>query len=271
MTFPEIFDNWHQSEKNSKYASDLEGRIIGIQLGVVTVNDDPENLRRIKCKFPQNPDLDSYWLMRSNPSHNIDVPVARIDDTVIVNFVQGDPSLGLYQVLENKVNLPHPTSDPLIDYSQIVEGSYFLNVGAKTNVESEGDINLSSGDKLAVNVNQTIDIKSGDSITIKSNGIAILKINPNGSILLNSINVNITAETNISLTSPTLSLNAGTIDCLPGVNVNFKDSNFVKFENCNRVEFNNVGTAKIDGHDIAVVGASVSTSGGSGTITNKGW
>ncbi len=255
MNHPKFFESIYQSEQNALEAADLKGRIVGTQLGIVTVNDDPDGKRRVKCKFAHNPQLDSYWLLRSNPSSGVDVPVPKLGDTVTVNFIQGNPNHGLYQVLENDINPPHKTDDELLDYSQKVEGGVFI--------ESE----------------KKIELKAGEKITITSNDIAILTINPDGTIELKGLSINVLGLTTIALETPQLFLNAGNITCKPGANINFKDSGTVKFENCdrvtfdnvNQVDFNNPSSAKINGKEIAVVGAFVSGNNGGGNIVSKGW
>lgn len=111
-----------QIRESVKLAEDLRGRVIGSQLGVVSVNEDPLNLRRIKVNFAENPDLDSYWIMRSPTYHDIDPPLPKIGQTVLIEFVNGDITMGFYRVVQNDVNKPHFSDNPAIDLSVKIEG-----------------------------------------------------------------------------------------------------------------------------------------------------
>ena len=78
--------------------SDREGmrgrRIEGIVLGIVTNNQDPENMGRVKVKFPWLEDSDeSYWarvatLMAGNDRGTFFLP--EVEDEVLVAFDHGD-------------------------------------------------------------------------------------------------------------------------------------------------------------------------------------
>lgn len=74
--------------------ADASGRIYGVVVGIVTDNQDPEGLGRVKVQFPWlASDAESTWariatLMAGNDRGSFYVP--EIDDEVLVAFEHGD-------------------------------------------------------------------------------------------------------------------------------------------------------------------------------------
>lgn len=73
------------------------GRIYGVVIGLVTNNQDPDNLGRVKVRFPWLTDTDeSYWarvatLMAGNERGSFFLP--EVDDEVLVAFEHGNVQL----------------------------------------------------------------------------------------------------------------------------------------------------------------------------------
>lgn len=252
----DFINDFLQIKDSAKFAESLRGRAIGSKLGIVSVNEDPQHMRRIKVVFADKPGLDSYWIMRSANSHNLDYPVPKIGQTVRVEFIDGDITKGFYSVLENGVNKPHQTKNELIDYSQIVEGDFHLNVVEEINRGAGKDIN----DKSLANVNTeadkaitseagtTIDLKAGQKITIKAGATTLLTVNANGTITLACALINIeSAAINF----------IGTGGVNGSVDINAANFNLT-----------NVVNAKINGKSIATVSA-IDSNGD--TLVSKGW
>lgn len=105
-----IFDILRQAEQIAKPALDLVGRSLSVELGVVTDNNDPENLRRIKVTLAsKGAQTNTDWLYRVLFSPAIDPPLPQINQTVIVAFLEGDSHRGIY--LGNTVNQVNPAFD----------------------------------------------------------------------------------------------------------------------------------------------------------------
>lgn len=255
MALPLIFQELNKIKQSAQIAEDLRGRYIGGKYGIVTTNEDPENLRRIKVQLSSMPrGVESYWVMRHATSPNIDEPVPRLGDTVLVNFVDGDITKGLYTVLQNKVNTPIESDNPLIDYSHYIEGDKNLAIDRNYNIDVKKDITESS-DNLFVEsgtiteeANTTIDLKAGTSITIKAGAATILTIHSDGSISL-------VAPTTVNVVAPIISLNTGGIT-MSGINGGTVSNAVLNVDNLTlNGNFRVTGNSKVNNKNVAVVGA----------------
>lgn len=87
MSIYELLQN-DQKQENSN------GRLMGVAIGLVTNNKDPDNMARVRLKFPWFSDEDeSEWarvvsLMAGNDRGIVFFP--EVDDEVLVAFEQGD-------------------------------------------------------------------------------------------------------------------------------------------------------------------------------------
>jgi uncharacterized protein involved in type VI secretion and phage assembly len=70
------------------------GRIYGVVVGVVTNNEDPDNLGRVKVRFPWlSDDNEGYWARLATPMAGADRGIyflPEVQDEVLVIFEQGD-------------------------------------------------------------------------------------------------------------------------------------------------------------------------------------
>ncbi len=75
--------------------ADLSGRILGVVVGIVTNNQDPEDLGRVRVRFPWLSKTDESWwarvaaAMAGNERGAYFLP--EVDDEVLVAFEHGDP------------------------------------------------------------------------------------------------------------------------------------------------------------------------------------
>jgi uncharacterized protein involved in type VI secretion and phage assembly len=75
----------------------IAGRIFGVVVGIVTNNKDPDNLGRVKLKFPWLSDKDedeSNWARIAAPMAGKERGIyflPEVDDEVLVSFEQGNP------------------------------------------------------------------------------------------------------------------------------------------------------------------------------------
>lgn len=86
MNFFELLSNPEERDVNQ--------RIYGVVIGIVTNNQDPDKLGRVKVKFPWLSDADeSYWARVATPMAGKDRGIyylPEVDDEVLVVFEHGD-------------------------------------------------------------------------------------------------------------------------------------------------------------------------------------
>ncbi len=103
---------------------------LGVMVGIVTNNNDPDNLGRVKVKFPMLNDTESWWCRLATPMAGgvrglCYFPEA--GDEVVVAFLNGDPNYGyvLGSVWNGSDKLPKPLG-------KLVTGSLTLRRVIKT-------------------------------------------------------------------------------------------------------------------------------------------
>jgi uncharacterized protein involved in type VI secretion and phage assembly len=89
-------------------------------IGIVTNNKDPENLARVKVKFPWFDDLaESWWCRLATPMAGPDrgyLTIPEVNDEVLVGFEHGDPTRGfVIGCLWNGVDTPPRGTKDLVD------------------------------------------------------------------------------------------------------------------------------------------------------------
>lgn len=174
----DLFKVWHESQRASQLATDLEGRSPFPSIGTVTQNDDPEQRRRVKVSFPKNMNIESPWLDRKTTSPSDDPPVPKIGQTVEVSFIDGDPHRGVYSgVLTNAKNVAQDTPSPLVDDARCIEGSRSeridenstLKVGKKLRLENDAGAYLELHESGALKLGDAF----GNTIVLGGHSAAI--------------------------------------------------------------------------------------------------
>jgi phage protein D/phage baseplate assembly protein gpV len=176
--------------------------IYGAVVALVTNTQDPENLGRVKLKFPWlSEDYESYWARVAYPGAGPErgfMVVPEVDDEVLVIFARGDmrqPFVlgGLY----NGVDAP-----PSTDYVDGSDGAVKVRrwkstsghmISLDDNSDKEAVV-LSSGDEA-----HTITISQSDGeITIKTDGKIVLEAQQD--LELKGVNIKIAADSSLELT-----------------------------------------------------------------------
>lgn len=79
---------------NSEFDSDRTGRHRGVAVGIVTANDDPEGLGRVRVTYPWRESEDeSYWARIATPMAGAEMGtyfLPEVGDEVLVAFDSGD-------------------------------------------------------------------------------------------------------------------------------------------------------------------------------------
>jgi len=169
---------------NSIGASADRNRFYGVQVAIVTNNEDPDGRGRVKLKFPWLDDqVESNWspiaMPGAGPEYGL-VWIPQVNDSVIVAFEHGDIQYpvvlgGLWNGQDKA-----PLGDGLFDAGSVKRSGMVSRVGHKLvffDADSESGIALLSakGDfKIAMNVTKNeIHIKSAGKLVIEANEIQI--------------------------------------------------------------------------------------------------
>jgi uncharacterized protein involved in type VI secretion and phage assembly len=192
-----------------------ESRIYGVVVALVTNNNDPDGLGRVKLKFPWLSDsYESDWArlvqLGAGPSSGA-VFMPEVNDEVLVAFEHGDPGKP-YVVggLWNGRDKPR-LGEGLTDNGRIKRRGFVSRKGHRV-VLFDGDdksgIGLLSADsKLTLSLNETkteIHVKSDGTIVIESTGNLTVK---------SSANLNVEASGNLTLKGGgTVKIQGATVD-----------------------------------------------------------
>jgi uncharacterized protein involved in type VI secretion and phage assembly len=167
-----------------------ERRIYGLVVAIVTDNLDPEDIGRVKLKFPWLDDAyESYWARVALPGAGPDsglVFLPEVNDEVLVAFEHGDVRRP-YVIggLWNGVDKP-PLGDALFDNGHVRRRGIVSRSGHKMvffDDASQSGIGLLSGDgSLRISINQTgaqVKVHSDGTIEVRSIGDMTLKADGN--------------------------------------------------------------------------------------------
>lgn len=192
-----------------------DDRISGVVVALVTNNDDPEKLGRVKLKFPWLADeYESDWARVAAPGAGPDsglVMLPEVNDEVLVAFEHGDMRRP-YVVggLWNGMDKPR-LGDGLFDNGAIRRRGIVSRRGHRlVFLEADGDAGialLSSNDALKIALKETateIHVKSDGTIVIEASGDINLK---------GSANVTVEAGAGLTLKGATVTISSsGPVD-----------------------------------------------------------
>jgi uncharacterized protein involved in type VI secretion and phage assembly len=188
-----------------------------IVVGIVTNNNDPDGLGRVKVKFPTLGDkLESWWARIASPSAGKDrgllmMPIA--NDEVLVAFEHGDP------------RRPY------------VIGSLW-NGQAKPNdlVQKDGSFALQSDKQIVMKAKDPISVKGDKEISIDTTGAAKLKT---------SNKLGMEASSDASLKAMKIEINAN-------ADITIKANASVKISASGQCEVSSSGLLKLSGSTIMI-------------------
>jgi hypothetical protein len=126
------------------------GRVIGTVLGIVTANDDPIGLNRIKVTTGDKGGLsETYWVMCIGSGTGITLPRPTLGSTVVIGFLNADPHLPVYLgVLHNGLNVPQATDSVVMEVDPAL-GSIIFKVGTTQVIISDLGVTI-NGKQVAV-------------------------------------------------------------------------------------------------------------------------
>jgi phage protein D len=154
-------------------------------IGVVTNNDDPEKMGRVRVKFPGLDERQEGWWARvasiSATGGRGIMMMPLVDDEVVVGFEHGDPRrpfvLGsLWSGTAKPDKLAASGGKP--------DGSFNLRSDKKVSISAGGDLAMASEAKMAVTSSSDYTMVSDAKVAIEAKGGEISISGPAGSVVI---------------------------------------------------------------------------------------
>ncbi len=207
-------------------------RIEGLVIGIVTDNNDPDNLGRVKVKFPTLSDQESHWARVVSAGAGKDRGIEflpEVNDEVLVGFEAGDMRAayvigGLWngkdglpkktreivkggkveqRVVKSRsghvITLDDSDSDPSITIED--KSGNIIKLDSKKNeltIKVKGDGTISADGNLTIEAKGTVNIKSQQAMAIEGATGLDLKSNANALLQANA-NLDLKASASASL------------------------------------------------------------------------
>ena len=175
----------------------LTQQVSSLQVCVVTDNNDPAGLRRIRVSREVQAGVShSYWAYAGRSQTHTDEPLPSVGSTVLVGAVDGDPhDLIFIKTICNDRNPPDPRqNDPIIDHSSEVQGSEYKNVTGDRSHQIRGDETIEVGGNLSIKASGgslkvrsdmgRLDISALDTVTIRCESGSSISLLASGAIVL---------------------------------------------------------------------------------------
>ncbi len=180
---------------------DYGDRFFGVVVGVVTNNKDPENMHRVKVKFPWlSDDVESHWArvaaqMAGNGRGSYFLP--EVDDEVLVAFEHGNVDFPyiLGSLWNGKDTPPEDNNDGKNNHRTIKSRSGHIVRLNDTDGSETIEIIDKSGNKIVIDASKnTVTIESQSDISIKSSS---------GKLTMEAVGIEIKSQTDVSVQANT--------------------------------------------------------------------
>lgn len=208
-----------------------DDRFYGVTVGVVTNNQDPDKLGRIKVKFPWLSDKDeSYWARIVAPMAGKERGMyflPEVDDEVLVAFEHGQVEFPyILGALWNGKDKPPGTNDDGKNNQRLIKSRSGHTIVLDDTESKETIIIRDKTGKNEIVIDSSrnaITIKSEQDLTIEAKSKMSLK-SPNGDLSIECQNLKIQAQQNCEIKANSqcsMQSNAGmALKCLAGVKIN---------------------------------------------------
>lgn len=182
-------------------------------VGVVTNNNDPDQMGRVKVKLPAlGNDHESFWARvlthSAGPGGRGIFMLPQPDEEVVVGFENGDAQRPyvLGSVFNGK-------DKPGADLLQSRDGSFAMKSDKKIWMKSTEDIEITSDKNMVVTISKDLTEKEGGNYTNEATGNTKVKaqqinIEAGGSLTIKGVSVTVEASASLSLKGATASLQA---------------------------------------------------------------
>ena len=181
---------------------DSDGRLYGVVVGIVTNNQDPQGMHRVKVRFP--------WLSRDDESNWARVAAAmagndrgayflpEVDDEVLVAFEHGsvEHPFVIGSLWNGKDKMPENNSAGTNDNRGFKSRSgHVIRLGDKSGGESIEIIDKTGNNRIVITSNgNKIDIQAQGDISITSS---------TGKLTMSAVGVEIQSQTDVKITANT--------------------------------------------------------------------
>ena len=181
-------------------------RFYGVVVGIVTNNQDPDGMHRVKVKFPWlSKDVESNWARVAAPMTGNDRGayfLPEVDDEVVVAFEHGqvDHPFVVGSLWNGKDTAPESNSDGQNNHRTIKSRSgHVLRFNDKAGGETIEIIDRTGSNKIIIDsAANTITIEAKSDITIKS-VTGKLTMQANGIEMKSQLGVSVEASTSMDL------------------------------------------------------------------------
>ena len=183
-------------------------RYYGVVIGVVTNNQDPDNLHRVKVRFPWlSNDVESNWARVATPMAGKDRGayfLPEVDDEVLVAFEHGqvDHPFVIGSLWNGKDDPPESNSNGENNHRTIKSRSgHVVRLNDKAGGETIEIIDKTGNNKIIIDsAKNTITIEAQSDISIKS-ATGKLTMEANGIEMKSRMGVSVDAAQNIDVSA----------------------------------------------------------------------
>jgi uncharacterized protein involved in type VI secretion and phage assembly len=179
-------------------------------VGVVTNNNDPEQMGRVRVKYPSLSDRDeSAWARVATPSSGNGrgmLMLPQVDEEVVVGFEHGDTRRPF--VLGSVFNGRDKPGD---DLYQTRDGSFALASDKKIWAKAKDDVQITSEKNMTLEIKENRTEKVGGNATSEATGNGTLKgqtytIEAGSSLTLKGVSITVEASASLKLKGATVDI-----------------------------------------------------------------
>ncbi len=199
MTSSEVF-------QSLMHSANPPGRVFGVVIGVVTNNQDPENLHRVKLRFPWiSEDVESTWARVATPMAGAGRGayfLPEVEDEVLVAFEHGlvDQPYVIGSLWNGQDEPPESNENGENNHRTISSRSgHVLRLNDQSGSETIEIIDKTGNNKIVIDTaGNSINIEAETEITVKASS-GKLTIQANGIKVKSDASLSVEAAQNIDI------------------------------------------------------------------------
>lgn len=205
----------------------ITGRVLGVVVGIVTNNQDPDNLGRVKIKFPWLSDKDeSFWARMAVPMAGKERGIyflPEIDDEVLVAFEHGDVRFPyIVGALWNGKDIPPTNNEDGKNNLRMIKSrsGHVIRLNDEDGKETIEIVDKSEKNSLVIDTANNTILITADKDIILSASQGTIKLEAQNLEIKSSADTKIAADGAMEIKSSTAKIEAsGTMD-IKGATIN---------------------------------------------------